>query len=156
MVLLNNNKICRISEELYASVPNIETLVLTGNSLEELSDLQGLQKLTKLKYLSLMRNPLTTKPKYRLYVIHYCPSVRVLDYKRIKLQERNAAKKIFGNKAALTSPEKAKTFVPGEPIKKVQTIQDKEAIRSAIAKASSLDEIRRLELMLSSGSIPGF
>lgn len=156
MLLFNNNKICRISEDLYASVPNIETLVLTGNILEELSDLNGLNKLSKLKYLSLMRNPVTTKPKYRLFVIHHCPSVRVLDYKRIKQQERNAAKKIFGSKTAEEAPEKAKTFVPGEPVKKVQTAQDKEAIRAAIAKASSLDEIRRLELMLSSGSIPGF
>lgn len=156
MLLLNNNKICRMSEDLYASIPNVQTLVLTGNNLEELSDLKGLEKLSKLKYLSLMRNPVTTKAKYRFYVIHHCPSVTVLDYKRVRLQERNTAKKMFGGKQAKKEVEKTKTFVPGEPVKKGSTQQDKEAIRAAIAKASSLDEIRRLELMLSSGSIPGF
>ena len=155
-MLFNNNKICRLSEDLYASVPNIETLVLTGNLLEELSDLKGLEKLTKLKYLSLMRNPVTTKAKYRFYIIHHCPSVTVLDYKRVRLQERNTAKKMFGGKQAKKEEGKVKTFVPGEPVKKGSTPQDKEAIRAAIAKASSLDEIRRLEMMLSSGSIPGF
>ena len=51
--------------------------------IEELADLDNFAKLTKLKYLSLMRNPVTTKPKYRLYVIHTLPSVRVLDYRKV-------------------------------------------------------------------------
>ena len=156
MLIFNNNKVCRIGEDLYAAIPNLQTLVLTGNSLEELGDLKGLGKLSKLQHLCLMRNPVTTQAKYRYYVIHHCPSLRVLDYKRIRAQERATAKKMFGGAAAKKLENAAKTFVPGEAIKKGPTPQDREAIKAAIAKASSLDEIRRLEMMLSSGSIPGF
>ena len=38
---------------------------------------------------SLMRNPVTTKKHYRLYVIHKVPSVRVLDFQRVKQQVCN-------------------------------------------------------------------
>ena len=40
MLICNNNKITKIAEDLYAAIPNIETLVLTGNTLEELGDLK--------------------------------------------------------------------------------------------------------------------
>ena len=33
---------------------------------------------------SLLRNPVTHKPSYRLYVIHKMPQLRVLDFKRIR------------------------------------------------------------------------
>jgi len=33
---------------------------------------------------SLMRNPVTTKKHYRLYVIHKVPTLRVLDFQKIR------------------------------------------------------------------------
>ena len=33
---------------------------------------------------SLLRNPVTNKPHYRLYVIHKLPQIRVLDFQRVK------------------------------------------------------------------------
>ena len=153
MLLVNNNKVYKLGEDLYTSLPNLQTLILTGNNVEDLQDLNPLGKLTKLTHVSLMRNPVTTKPKYRLYLIHICPSIRVLDYKKVRLNEREAARRIFGSKK---SENKVKTFVPGEGLKKGPTPKDREAIKAAIAKASSLDEIRRLEMSLNSGSFPGF
>ena len=35
-------------------------------------------------FCSLLRNPVTAKKHYRLYVIHKCPFLRVLDFQRIK------------------------------------------------------------------------
>ena len=67
--------------------------------------------------------------------------------------ERQSAAKMFGG---MKKADKVKTFTPGEAIKKGPTAQDREAIKAAIAKASSLDEIRKLEMMLNSGTIPGF
>lgn len=151
MLLLNNNRVCKVGEDIHSCIPNLETLVLTNNMIEDLSDLDNFAKLTKLKYLSLMRNPVTTKPKYRLYVIHTLPSVRVLDYRKVKQRERLQAERMFAN-----AKKAAKTFTPGEPVNTGPTAQDKDAIRAAIAKASSLDEIKKLEMMLNSGAIPGF
>ena len=37
-------------------------------------------------YYSLMRNPVTTKKHYRLYVIHKLPNVRLIDFQKVKLK----------------------------------------------------------------------
>lgn len=63
--------------------------MLTNNNLTELGDIDPLADCTKLEYLTLMGNPLTHKPNYRLYVIYKLKSVRVLDYRRIRLSVRN-------------------------------------------------------------------
>ncbi|CAI9726212.1 small nuclear ribonucleoprotein A trichohyalin-like [Octopus vulgaris] len=83
-LLLSNNRIVRIGEDLELSVPNLETIILTNNSIQELSDLDNLANCKNLKYLSLLRNPVTNKKNYRLYVAHKLPTVRVLDFQRIK------------------------------------------------------------------------
>ncbi|XP_060578058.1 U2 small nuclear ribonucleoprotein A'-like, partial [Ruditapes philippinarum] len=72
-LILNNNRVVRIAEGLEQGIPNLETLVLTNNGLQELGDLDALESLKNLKYISLMRNPVTTKKHYRLYVLHKVP-----------------------------------------------------------------------------------
>lgn len=67
-----------------ASLPKLSTLVLTTNKLVNLSDLDPLSTLPKLQTLSLLDNEVTKKPQYRLYVIHRCPNLRLLDFKKIK------------------------------------------------------------------------
>lgn len=60
-LLCAHNRITTISESMPKSAPNIHTLVLTNNSLGELSDLDPLQGFSKLTYLSLMGNPVANK-----------------------------------------------------------------------------------------------
>ncbi|XP_059144369.1 U2 small nuclear ribonucleoprotein A'-like [Physella acuta] len=169
-VLLSNNRIVRISENLEENLPSLETLVLTNNNLKELADIDPLSTVTTLKHLSLMGNPITTKKNYRLYVIHKIPSLRILDFSRIKMKEREAASKMFKKKksqpqqatvAENGGAAKAKTFTPGEKLVPVRptpsgpTKQDVAAIRKAIANAKTLEEIERLNQLLKSGQIPG-
>uniref|UniRef100_A0A2C9JHR1 U2A'/phosphoprotein 32 family A C-terminal domain-containing protein n=1 Tax=Biomphalaria glabrata TaxID=6526 RepID=A0A2C9JHR1_BIOGL len=172
-ILLSNNRIVRISEDLQENLPHLETLILSNNSLKELSDIDPLSTITTLKQLSLLGNPVVTKKNYRYYVISKIPSLRVLDFSRIKQREREAAAKMFKKKksqqpqqqtAAPVSKEngaKAKTFTPGEklaPVRQVPTGPSKDdvaAIRKAIASAQTLEEIERLNQMLKSGQIPG-
>jgi U2 small nuclear ribonucleoprotein A' len=59
----------RITDDLAAELPNLESLVLTGNNLQELGDIDPLAKLTKLTSLSLLTNPMASKKQYREYVI---------------------------------------------------------------------------------------
>ena len=40
---------------------------------------------------SLMRNPVTTKKFYRLYVINKLPQVRLLDFQKVRLKVRSTA-----------------------------------------------------------------
>ena len=67
-LLLNNNRVCRIGEGLETCLSNLETLVLTSNNMQDLSDLEPLKNIKSLRYLSLMQNPILNKPNYRLYM----------------------------------------------------------------------------------------
>lgn len=117
MLLLNNNRILRIAKGLETSLPNLETLVLTNNKLNNLSDVDPLAALAKLSTLSLMGCPVATRPHYRLYVISKCKHLKVLDYRKVRLSERTEAAKLFGD-AATAAAHAAKTFEPSEDYEK--------------------------------------
>jgi len=116
-LLLNNNKISRLEKGLGASLPNLETLVLTHNGFSQLHELLPLSEFKSLRYLSLIDNMAAKKQYYRLYVIYQMPRLKTLDYVKVKQRERVAAEKLF-------SGEKGKQLL--------QTIEDarQEAPRS--------------------------
>ena len=76
----------RITEGLETSLPNLETLVLTGNLIQELADLDQLASIKSLRTLSLLHNPVTTRQHYRLYVAFKLPQLRLLDFRKIKVK----------------------------------------------------------------------
>lgn len=98
-------------------IPSLESLILTGNHLEELSDIDPLVNLENLTSLSLLHNPITAKAHYRLYLIYKLPQLRLLDFRKIKMKERNEAKSLFkskkGKEIQKEISKRAKTFVPG-------------------------------------------
>lgn len=94
-ILLNNNRITKIAPNLDESIPNLERLVLTNNYIQELSDIDALSSLSNLRALSLLNNPITEKENYRYYVIHKLPQLKLLDFSKVKLKERQEAARIF-------------------------------------------------------------
>lgn len=58
----------RISENLHEYIPNLTSIILTGNNLQELGDLEPLTHLPALETICLLMNPVSTKPNYREYV----------------------------------------------------------------------------------------
>ncbi|PVD23776.1 hypothetical protein C0Q70_17050 [Pomacea canaliculata] len=164
VLLFNNNRMVRIGENLGEVIPNLNTLILTNNAIHELGDLDPLASLSKLEHLSLLRNPVIAKKHYRYYVIFRIPSLRVLDFQRIRLKEREAAARLFkgkkGQQLAAEVGKKSKTFVPGEDLPEKRATpsgpskEDIEAIKQAIARASTLEEVERLKQLLLSGQIP--
>ncbi|KAE8618370.1 hypothetical protein XENTR_v10009366 [Xenopus tropicalis] len=97
-LLLNNNRICRIGEGIEHALPNLTELILTNNSITELGDLDNLSPCKHLTYISLLRNPVTNKRHYRMYVIYKIPQVRVLDFEKVKQSEREEAANMFKGK----------------------------------------------------------
>ena len=55
------NRVSAFQTSLANFIPNLSTLVLTGNHLTELADLDPLSGFTKLTHLILMENPVTRK-----------------------------------------------------------------------------------------------
>ncbi|XP_052006525.1 U2 small nuclear ribonucleoprotein A'-like [Xyrauchen texanus] len=162
-LMMNNNRICRIGENLEQSLPNLKELVLTSNNIQELGDLDPLATVKSLTLLSLLRNPVTNKKHYRLYVINKLPQIHVLDFQKVKLKERQEAEKMFkgkrGAQLAKDIAKRTKTFTPGSGLQPEKNMgpsaADIEAIKNAIANATSLAEVERLKGLLQSGHIPG-
>lgn len=116
------------------------------------------------------------RPHYRDFAVHCCRRLRVLDYRKVKLAERQAAADLFFDAAAaaptplavqLSSTEPGaiaaaaaddKTFIPGEITAvqggKVMTEEERARVRKAIEDAESVDEVRRLQRMLEQGFLP--
>lgn len=92
---LANNLIARIDPRLAFTIPSLQTLVLTNNSISDLGQVAHLSKLRQLEYLSLMGNPVSREKNYREFVIWKVPSVRVLDFRRVRNQERELAKQLM-------------------------------------------------------------
>jgi len=164
-LLLNGNRIVKIDEKLFEPLPSLEWLILTKNAIQELGDLDCLAECKKLECLSLIDNPVAAKKHYRLYVIHKLPQLRLLDFSKVRLVERQEAAKLFkGKKGQELEKEigiKSNKFVPGEalpgqaPRAGGHTAQDIESIKQAISKAQTLEEIERLNQLLKAGFVPG-
>ncbi|GMG25081.1 unnamed protein product [Aspergillus oryzae var. brunneus] len=138
----------------------------------ELADLDPLRNLTKLTHLVLLENPITRKEHYRYWVIWRIPSVRFLDYQKVKDAEREKAQELFGTAeepSALASKImgiKSRTFdvpsgsladrAPADKAVRVQlTEAERKRVEKMIREARSLQEIARLEKELNEGRIPG-
>lgn len=161
-LFFNNNRISKIAHDLDNSLPYLETLILTNNKFASLSDLDPLACLTRLRTLSLLENPVTLKPNYRLYIIHLLPELRLLDFKKIKQKEREEAKALFGTFDAKKSDRtrsEEKDEVNDEATTassagKDWTREQSQAISAAISSTTSLDELNRLESALVAGQAP--
>ncbi|KAF0305817.1 U2 small nuclear ribonucleoprotein A' [Amphibalanus amphitrite] len=168
-LMMNNNRIVRIGETLHEQVPNVQTVLLTNNSLQELADLDPLGSLPRLTTLSLIGNPVVMRQHYRLYTIFRMPHLRVLDFRRVKQQEREQADALFkskkGKQIQKEISKRSKTFVPGGGLEAAvqargavpsgPSAEDTRLIKEAIARATSLQEIERLNQILRSGAVPG-
>ena len=147
------------------SLPNLEWLILTNNKLANLVDLEPLQKLTKLQYLSLIDNPVTKQPGYRLFVINRCKKLKCLDFRKVKMAEREEAEAMFGGKKAPEPTMQSAGLdangrdldAKGEPnIRKGPSKEQMMAIKAAIAAASTVEEVARLEEALKTGEVPAY
>ncbi|KAI5795608.1 leucine-rich repeat-domain-containing protein [Geopyxis carbonaria] len=163
-LLLARNRISTIQPTLANSIPNLTVLVLTSNNLSELADLDPLSKFKRLTHLTLLENPVTRKDHYRHWIVWRCPSVRFLDYQKVKDAERKRATELFGTAkeptqlAATIIGVKSRTFDMGEPMgvgKKEYavrlTAEERKKIEEKIKAAKSLEEVARLETELRQG-----
>ena len=98
-LLLARNRISNIQPTLSRSIPNLANLSLTQNRISNLADLEPLVALKKLKHLSLLDNPITSK--------EVIPSFRFV-HNRSNILARTTATTSSGASLpsiALTSPE---------------------------------------------------
>ncbi|OAA56634.1 Leucine-rich repeat protein [Niveomyces insectorum RCEF 264] len=95
-LLLARNRIAAIQPGLADALPNLTSLALAANQLAELADLDPLARFSRLTHLVLVDNPVTKQDRYRYWVIWRCPTVRFLDFAKVKDAERRKAAELFG------------------------------------------------------------
>jgi U2 small nuclear ribonucleoprotein A' len=188
-LLLARNRVSQIQGTIAQSIPNLTTLVLTANNISELADLDPLRLCSRLTHITLLENlvvrkevrgasidsrrTLTGIQNYRYWLIWRIPSLRFIDFERVKEKERERAKEMFGTAeepTALASKimgTKSRTFdLPtggavngsrsGDKALRVQlTAEERKRVEKMIREAKSLQEINRLEKELNEGRIPG-
>jgi U2 small nuclear ribonucleoprotein A' len=85
-IFINNNKLSVLVSGLGPKLANLETLMLTNNKIANLGDLDALAEFKKLTALSLLKNPVIRHPQYRLYLVYKIPSLKWLDFQKVKRQ----------------------------------------------------------------------
>ncbi|KAM7217072.1 Leucine-rich repeat domain containing protein [Rhypophila decipiens] len=172
-LLLARNKIATIQPTLPMAIPSLKNVNLTSNQLAELSDLDVLGEFPRLTHLTMIDNPVTKKEHYRLWVIWRCPTVRFFDFKKVKDSERTEAKELFGTAENPTELAqkimgvKSKNFGVGasangatdqtktSKIARLKlTEEEKKKLAEIVNKATSMEEIERLERSFMEGRIP--
>ncbi|KAH7104306.1 L domain-like protein [Auriculariales sp. MPI-PUGE-AT-0066] len=174
-LLLSNNRISHISPSLHLSAPNITTIVFTNNLIAELGDLEPLQHLRFLEYMSLLGNPVRERKWYREWLAFRIKALRVLDFQRIRDKERTTAKSLFLTEDELLTDlaTRLSTTISAQSVKGLSTEEPRQAaaaaigragrlmseeertkVKLAIANATSADEVVRLERSLKEGFLP--
>ncbi|CCD61684.1 putative U2 small nuclear ribonucleoprotein A' [Caenorhabditis elegans] len=163
---LHNNRINYIAPDIATKLPNLKTLALTNNNICELGDIEPLAECKKLEYVTFIGNPITHKDNYRMYMIYKLPTVRVIDFNRVRLTEREAAKKMFKGKSGKKARDAIQKSVHTEDPSEIEpnenssgggarlTDEDREKIKEAIKNAKSLSEVNYLQSILASGKVP--
>merc|ERR1711998_367274 len=98
-LLVCNNRLVRLDPSIATSLPNLTTLVLTSNHVAHLADIDALVECKMLRTLSLVDNDVSKKHNYRAYVLFRLPQLKILDYQKIKIAERDAAQQLFSGAA---------------------------------------------------------
>ena len=119
--------------------------------------LSSSSQIKSLENLVLIDNEVTKKKHYKNYVLHKLPQLKFLDFQKIKTADRNAAAKAFKGKAGerLNAEilKESRTFAPGESTSGESRLTEEQIneIKAAINKATTIDEVNRLEKALKSG-----
>ncbi|KAK6200979.1 leucine-rich repeat-domain-containing protein [Scheffersomyces amazonensis] len=166
VLLLSNNRISYIDNSIFEH-NNIKSLMLMNNNISSYQE--NFQQFKNLENLCLNGNPIQKADNYRLFIIWLIPSLKVLDFSKVKVSELNEAKKLFGNTIE-QSTELAKSYLKSNLIippearstsnpqdKSLKTVgsklskQEAEELVKKLNSATSIEEVERLESALRRG-----
>lgn len=95
-LLLARNRIRVLSHNFASELYNLETVSLINNFIRSPKELTGITTIKNLKELYLSGNPITNLKHYRLWVIWKFPTLKILDFEKVKKDEKEKATKLFG------------------------------------------------------------
>lgn len=166
VLLLSNNNILYIDEDTFPLDNQIKSITLYNNNIYKFQPLFK-DKFPKLETLVLTGNPITELENYRLFVIWLIPSLKVLDFKKIKQAERVQAEELFGTDHAVFNNEASKllnatgvttntTNISDRQVDNVVkklTEEEKQELLNKLEIATSIEEIEKIENALKNGIV---
>ncbi|CUM65682.1 uncharacterized protein PRCAT00003330001 [Priceomyces carsonii] len=165
VLLLAGNNIQEISpknSELFQKhLPLLRSLSLINNKIRTLYNLKTLSK-SNITDLALIGNPVEQLTNYRLFTIWLIPTLKILDFNKVKQSERIESEKQYGprgepNELAVfllnggNPQDGSKTAVETlnyETTSKNLTDEDRIELLRKLENAESIDEIEKIEGML--------
>lgn len=163
-LLLAKNRICYTDGKLLPA--KLKNLILSNNGITTLSQLNGLKYAPKsLENLALRDNQIVHLEGYRNYILTLLPNLLILDFKKVTKEERKLVaespsiiEEAQGTADAnstitlsVNEIEQNKTLELMQNVVKTMTSERKNELKQKLANATSLDEIERLESLLSGG-----
>ena len=103
-------------------------------------------------------NGITKLANYRLQIIGALPQLKMLDYKKVKLEERKRAEAVgeggSGDEVMSEADQKEAATAKGAEVNTQSKPVDVTAIKAAIASAQTIEEVQKLEAALQTGVMP--
>lgn len=95
---LGGNRITKVQKGIAKSLPNLHTLILTGNRIASLANLNldELSLLRKLETFSLIENPVNEESDLLPLLLHRIPSLRFFNFHRVTQKDRLASVEKYG------------------------------------------------------------
>ena len=148
-LLLHNNYIARIGT-IGEQLPHLTSLIATNNKISHFSELKNLASFCSktMQYLSFMDNPIAAKQHYRAYLIFSFPFLKLLDFTKITVKERQASMALFSSetgKKLLAAIESDSSAAGSESKQSIFTEGQRRQLKEAIEKATSKEEIDLIE-----------
>lgn len=148
VLLAAGNIIISINDNSLADkLPHLNSLSLINNRISKFSDVKALSDFKELKNLALLGNSIRDLDNYRYFMIWLIPSLKVLDFKKVKQKEVEEAKNLFGphkskpNEAALSLLAESNNSPP-----EVDS-QDQSTKAAVVPEAPTLSDERKAELL---------
>ncbi|QLQ81199.1 hypothetical protein HG537_0E05540 [Torulaspora globosa] len=153
-VLLSRNQITVLDG---GKLPRkIRNLVVANNNVCSLEQLNGLKNAPgSLETLVLRGNQVCHLQGYREHVIRAVPSLRVLDFERVRQEERIRAGELqdvdIGPEAVATGVRRDKSLEIADLVVSKMSEERKNELKAQLESATSLAEIARIEKLLAGG-----
>lgn len=165
-LLLSNNNISYIDDESFSLDNHITSITLFNNNIYKFQK-SFKDKFPKLETLILLGNPITEMENYRYFIIWLIPSLKVLDFKKVKQAERKTSEDMFGtNRDEFNSlaqqmfkNENTEIKLDGKSDRQVKnfvkkmTDEERQQLLKKLETATSIEEIERIENDLKKGAV---
>ncbi|GAB6029040.1 U2 small nuclear ribonucleoprotein [Chamberlinius hualienensis] len=148
-----------VIENLGATLNQFDTIDLSDNDIRKLD---GFPALGRLSSILLNNNRISRIAEHLEENLPKLETLRALDFRKVSMKDKQEAKKLFrsppGKELERELLKRSNAAVVEEmfEVPVGPSPAEIQAIKNAIAQASSLEEIERLNQMLKAGQIPGY